>query len=426
MLGHLGHMLTGLADSAMIGQVDSVQLAAASLGHNAWIIFFVFGFGVSMGLTPFVAGADGKKDWRENSQLLRQGLWVNGGIGIVLVILMLSAYPLLDHLGQPPEVVAHARTYFLIVSASLLPLMLFQHYRQFAEGLSLTRVAMYVSIGANVLNVGLNYLLIFGKFGLPRLELAGAGYATLIARIVMFLLMFWYVRKGKPFQQFWANKVDLRVQWRYVKKILTVGAPIGLQYIFEAGAFVFSALMIGWLGALPLAAHQIAITLASTTFLSASGISAAVTVRVGKFQGAGDGRQLRHAARTGYQLVGIFMAVSGVAFIAFRYLLPVWFTPDQQVQEIAAALLVVTGFFQLSDGMQLTGMSILRGLKDVRIPTGIALVSYWVIGLPIGYVFAFVLNMGAAGIWWGLALGLTIAAVLLYWRYQRFTKHFAT
>lgn len=422
MLGQLGHMLTGLADSAMIGQVDAVQLAAASLGHNAWVIFFVFGLGVSMGLTPHVAGADGRRDRHENAQLLRQGFWVNTIIGILLVGLMLSAYPILDSLGQPADVVKYAKPYFLIIAASLLPLMVFQHYRQFAEGLSYTKVAMYISIGGNLLNVALNYILIFGKLGFPRLELEGAGYATLIARCVMALLMFWYVRKGQPFQLFWQIKTGIKLQAQYIRQILSVGVPIGFQYIFEAGAFVFSALMIGWLGALPLAAHQIAITLAATTFLTASGISAAVTVRVGKFHGSGNPVQLRHAAFTGYVLVGLFMAITGIAFIALRHVLPTFFTPDPMVRDIAAGLLIVTGVFQVSDGLQVTGMATLRGLKDVRTPTLIALVSYWFIGLPTGYLLAFVLNMGTQGVWWGLAIGLTVAAVLLFLRYQRFTK----
>lgn len=422
MLGQLGHMLTGLADSAMIGQVDKVQLAAASLGHNAWVIFFVVGLGMSMGLTPFVAAADGRRDRQENALLLRQGLWVNGGIGIGLMALMMIATPLLDNLGQPPAVVAYAKPYFLIIAGSLLPLMIFQHYRQFAEGLSLTRVAMYISIGGNLLNVFLNYLLIFGVFGFPRLELVGAGLATLIARCVMAFFMFYYVRTGVPFRPFWSLRTGLTIQWRVVKKIGQVGGPIGMQYLFEAGAFVAAALMIGWLGTAPLAAHQIAITLAATTFLTASGISAAVTVRVGKFHGANNPVELRRAAFTGYFLVGLFMAITGVAFILLRHQLPILFTPDAAVQDITATLLIVAGVFQISDGMQVTGMATLRGLKDVKKPTLIALFSYWFVGLPSGYGLSFVVEMGAQGVWWGLAIGLTVAGLLLYVRFQHFSK----
>lgn len=426
MLGQLGHMLTGLADSAMIGQVDAIQLAAASFGHNGWVIFFVFGLGVSMGLTPHVAAADGKNDPTENAHLMRQGFWVNLITGIAIALLMLAGYPLLDNLGQPDEVVVYARPYFLILALSMLPLMLFQHFRQFAEGLSLTRTAMYVSIGANLLNVLLNYVLIFGKFGLPRLELVGAGIATFISRVVMVLLMYWYVRKAVPFQQFWLPAISWKPVWSKMKHILQVGVPIGMQYVLEAGAFVTAAIMIGWLGALPLASHQIAIVLASTTFMAASGIAAAVTVRVGKYLGAEDIQNLRRAAFTGFGIVALFMGVTGISFLLLRHTLPALFTPEPLVQGITASLLIVAGAFQVFDGMQLMGMATLRGMKDVRFPTGIALFSYWIIGLPVGYLLGFTFQMGVTGVWWGLATGLAVASVLLFARFQRHTNRMLT
>ncbi len=264
----------------------------------------------------------------------------------------------------------------------------------------------------------MNYLLIFGKFGFPRLELLGAGYATLIARIVMALAMFYYVYRSKQFAAYRGGFVLNRYRMDKIKKLWHLGYPMGLQYIFEAGAFVMAAFMVGWIGKIPLAAHQIALTLASATYMAASGISSAATVRIGNFIGSHDPVNLKRAANSAYMLVGLFMSGTALFFILFRHLLPPLFSNDPQVQEIASDLLIIAAFFQVSDGLQVVGLGILRGMKDVRIPTLIALFSYWLIGLPTGYVLAFLVEKGVIGIWVGLAIGLTLSAILMHQRYR--------
>lgn len=418
VFGQLGHIFTGLADSAMVGQIGYTSLAAVSLGHNVFVIFLVFGMGLTMGLTPHVATADGAKDIQSNIQWLRNGLYINGLTGLLMSVGMLLGLPLVYYLNQPPEVIEEGWSYMQVVALSLFPLMIFQHYKQYAEGLSYTKVAMYISLGGNLLNIILNYFLIFGVWIFPRMELFGAGVATLIARVGMAVCMALYVYRGKPFIAFRPGFVFRSISLKHILEILRVGVPVGFQFIFEVGAFVAGAFMVGWLGAIPLAAHQVAISLAAATFMGASGISAAVTVRIGKFAGAIDPRSLKESYWTGIILVLIYMGTTALGFVLFRNLLPMLFTPNPEVQNLAASLLIVAAVFQLSDGLQVVGLGALRGLKDVQVPTILALISYWGVGIPVGYLLGIELNWGAQGIWWGLAAGLTTSSLLMFARFR--------
>ncbi len=429
MLGHLGHVFTGIADTAMVGQIGATALAGAALGNSAIAIFLTFGLGISMAITPMVASDFGSGRKREIASWLRNGFFLGIFNGLALLALSLLLLPILDLLDQPADAVAVGKPYFVLLALSLVPLMIYQHFKQFAEGLSLTRFAMFVSVGGNLLNVLLNYLLIFGKGGFPRLELAGAGYATLIARLVMALLMFFYVFRSANFKAYHSGFLINRYRMDKIRKLWNLGYPIGLQYVFEAGAFVMAAFMIGWIGKIQLAAHQVALTLASATYMAASGLSSAATVRVGNFIGSRDPANLKRAAGTAYLLVAVFMASTALFFILFRHLLPRFFSNDPEVQRVASDLLIIAAFFQLSDGVQVVGLGILRGMKDVRIPTLIALFSFWLIGLPAGYALAFHLGMQVNGIWVGLAIGLSLSAMLMYRRYlhklQLFEKYTA-
>ena len=292
VMGNVGHILLHLADSAMVGRVGSNSLAAASLGNGVATVMLVLGMGLTFGLTPLVAASLGKKDRPEIVGWLRNAALINLIVGILLFLLVLLVAPILGMLNQPVQVVKLATPYFQVVGLSLVPLMVFQTYKQFAEGLSDTTVAMYVSIFANCLNIFLNWVFIFGELGMPRMELMGAGWATFFSRVVMALLMMAYVYYGKNFKIYRAGFVFRGFSWEKIRKLVAVGLPIGFQFVLEVGVFVFGLIMIGWIGAAPLAAHQVAISLAAVTYMMASGISSATTVRVGFYLGAGKPRHL--------------------------------------------------------------------------------------------------------------------------------------
>lgn len=418
VLSQLGHVLVGTADSMMVGRVGTNELAAASVANAVFSVMMMFGIGVSFGLTPLVAQSDGENNQRAGMRFLKHSFVVNLICGTLLFILLLFGGYILDLLDQPKEVVKLAKPYLAIIGFSMVPFMIFQTAKQFAEGLSMTKQAMYITISANVVNVGLNYVLIFGKLGFEPMGLVGAGWATLISRIVMAIVMMMFVRNYKRFQIYWSFfKVTL---WnaQSFKKLLNLGVPTGFQYIFEVGAFATAAVMIGWMGAIPLAAHQVAINLASISYMMATGISAAATVRVGNQLGQRDIRTMRIAGYTCFLMAIIFMAFTGIVFMLFNELLPSLYTNDQDVIGIAGTLLIIAALFQLSDGIQVVGLGALRGMGDVKLPTAVTFLAYWAIGLPVGYFLAFNLGLGEEGVWYGLLIGLSLTAVILFLRFK--------
>jgi MATE family multidrug resistance protein len=418
MLGQAGHVLVGLADSIMIGRVGTEPLAAGAFGNSIFIVPLVFGLGMAMGLTTPIANADGEKDVAKAGRYLRHGLLTNMLTGLVMFMIILGLVPFMDQLGQDKAVETLARPYLLIISGSILPLMFFLTFKQFAEGLSDTRVAMYVSLGANFLNIFLNYLLIYGKWGLPEMGLFGAGLATLISRIIMAIIMYAYIMKADKFAPYRIHFSDRIWRRDYVKKLLNIGIPSGLQYIFEVSSFAVAAVLIGQIAAEALAAHQIAISLAALSYMMATGIAAAAGVRVGNQLGARKYLIMRTAGRSCLVMVFVFMATCGVLFFAGRNLLPTFYTEDLEVIAIASQLLFIAVFFQISDGVQVVALGALRGMSEVKIPTLITFISYWILGLLPAYIFGIVLNLGVQGIWYGLATGLTAAAALLYLRFE--------
>jgi multidrug resistance protein, MATE family len=419
VLSQMGHILVTVADSIMVGRLGTVELAAASLANSIFTIVMVFGLGLSFSITPLVAAARGRKNTKRISLLLTNGLVITTLAGVLLFLASYLLSPLLYYLDQPPEVVQLTIPYLNILFLSMIPLMVFQGFKQFAEGLSLTRPSMYLTIIANVLNVAGCYLLIYGKLGLPAWGMNGAAIATLISRVVMAVLMAWYIGSSallQPYRLRWKKKyLSARHMWR----ILRLGFPISVQMIFEMGAFSFSAIMIGWLGAKELAAHQIAINVASLTYMMASGIGTAATIRVGHLFGQGKIQEMRVAGLSSLIMAIVFMATTGLILVLANHAIPRFYIQDPQVIEVAAGLLIIAAIFQVSDGVQVVGLGCLRGLEDVKIPSMVSLLAYWVVGLPIGYILCFKLGFGVNGIWTGLLIGLTIAALLLYLRFQK-------
>jgi len=426
MLSQLGQVLVGVADSLMVGQLGAVPLAAASLANVIFHIIMVFGLGVSLAVTPLVAAADGAKNKTRITEFFSNGLLVNIVLGITMALAVVVCTPVLYYLDQPELVVTLAIPYLQIITVALVPYMIFQSFRQFAEGMGNTRQAMYITLFGNGLNIFLNYLLIYGKLGFPELGLNGAGWATLIARTVMAVMMGSYIYFSSSFREFRAGFSFSLVSGKVIQRILKVGIPAGLQFVFEVSAFGFAAIMMGWLGTQTLAAHQIAINLASISYMMATGIASAATIRVGNQLGRADIVNLRSAGNACFIMVTIFMGTAAIIFIGFRNFFPGLYIDNGDVIEIASNLLVVAAFFQISDGVQVVGMGALRGIEDVRIPTLIAVTAYWVVGLPSGYWLTFTLGMGATGIWYGLFIGLTLAAVLLYFRFRQKTAAMLT
>ncbi len=417
VLGQLGHVMVGVADSLMVGRTGTVPLAAASLANGLFSVVLVLGIGLTFGLTPLVARADGARDHHENNALLYHSLAINLLFGLGLCALLAMALPwLLSLLGQPADVAAAAIPYTRLLLLSLPPLMIFMTYKQFAEGLSHTRAAMWVSIGANLLNVLLNYVLIFGQVGLPALGLNGAGIATVVARVVMAGLMLWLMLGAGRYAAYMRWPGWQCRQWPIARRLLAMGLPIGSQMVAEAGAFAVAAIMVGWLGATTLAAHQIALNMASVAYMMAGGIGAAATVRVGNMLGSRDPHNLRRAGFTCLGMGAAFMSVSATIFVVGRHWLPAFYSTDPVVIELAGALLVIAALFQLSDGLQVVAIGALRGLGDVRLPTLFTVIAYWVIGLPLGYALSRT-SLGAAGVWYGLCAGLTAAALLMIVRF---------
>lgn len=422
MLSQMGHIFVSLADSIMVGRLGAVPLASVSLAISIFSVILLFGIGITYGITPLIASADGQDDQAKSASLLKHGLVLNTAVGVILLIITLIGAELLPYFGQDPDVLAGSLPYLRIMAYSMLPLMLFQTFRQFAEGLSFTKESMYISVTGNLVNIGLNYILIFGKFGLPAMGLVGAGWATLIARVLMAILMGGFVmtyRGFKPYKRLLGSVILSKGSFR---EILRIGVPSGLQYIFEVGAFSAAAIMVGWTGAISLAAHQIALNLSAITYMTATGIAAAATIRVGNQLGRKDIFTLRRAGLTCFVMAAIFMSGCALFFTLCNEFLPTLYINDAQVIQYASVLLIIAAFFQISDGVQAVGLGALRGLADVKIPTYVTLFAYWGMAIPIGYFLGIVLEMGARGIWIGLLTGLTIAAILHLYRFRSLTS----
>ncbi|NDK56392.1 MATE family efflux transporter [Pontibacter fetidus] len=426
VLSQLGHILVSVFDSLMVGQIGTVPLAAASLGNSIFMITMVFGLGVSFSITPLIAAAEGRKNYTRISLLLLNGLISNFILGILLFLAGYFASPYISFLNQPAEVVKLATPYINVLFFSMVPLMIFQAFKQFAEGLSFTKQSMYITIVANLLNIVLNYLLIWGKLGFPEMGMIGAAWATFISRVVMAIMMAGWVLYAKRFEIF-RHFLRLRhLSVIHMYRIFKLGLPISGQMIFEMGAFSFSAIMIGWLGTKQLAAHQIAINVASVTYMMASGIAAAATIRVGNQKGLGNYRSMQMAGNSSFAMGALFMMASGLLMVAANRFIPMLYIDDQDVIQIASTLLIIAALFQISDGVQVVGLGALRGLEDVRIPGVISLIAYWVIGLPVGYVLGFKLGFGVNGVWAGLLVGLSVAAILLFFRFRKLTNQLVT
>ena len=419
VLSQIGQVTVSLADNMMVGHVGTTELAAASFSINIFHLGMLMGIGITMGLTPLVGQVFSQKKEEEVGAYLKNGLFVHGlstlAIGFVMGIISLF----LNRMGQPDAVVKLAVPYYLLLVASLFPMLFFYSFKQFLEGVGNTKIAMFITLASNLINIVLNYLLIFGKMGFPELGLNGAGIATLIARLLMPVMLIPVIIRNKQFRKEFRFAYHARIQSQKLKKIFAVGLPIGLQIIIEVSTFSLGAIMMGWISKEALAAHQVAIGLASVTYMISLGIGAGTTIFVSHEKGLNHIQQMRRTIYASLHLVVTFMATMGLLFILFRHELPLLFTTDPKVIVLSASLLIVAAMFQVFDGIQVILLSALRGVSDVKHPMFMALISYTLLGLPVSYLFGIVLEYGAVGVWIGFLVGLAVAAGLFALRLRK-------
>ncbi len=423
VIGQLGHMMLGVVDSLMVGRLGAVPLAASSLANGLILLVIILGIGMSVALTPLVAIAKGSDNHDECGIILRQGLLVNLIFSFLLVIAVYFLADLVYYLDQPIEVAVQAESYLKILNLSIIPFMLFQTYKQFSEGLSFTKPPMYILIASNIINIFGNWVLIFGNLGFPKMELDGAGYSTLLTRLFIAIAIFVYIRNAKSFKEFDPSLKFRSINWVVIRKIINLGIPGGFQMFFEVGGFVIAAVMIGWIGTNELAAHQIALNLASITFMVGLGVSIAATVRVGNYLGKKDLVGIKRAGYSALAIIALIMGFFGFVFFVLRDYLPTFYINDVEVIEIAASLIVVASFFQVVDGLQVVAVGILRGLTDVKATMIIAFISFWAVGLPVAYLLGFTFGFGVVGVWISLVVGLWLAAILFILRFRKFLRN---
>jgi len=431
MLGMLGHSFVSFVDNIMVGQLGTAELAAVSLGNSFMFIAMSLGIGFSTAITPLTAEADAEENFAKGKSAFKHGLFLCTALGISLFLMVFFAKPLMYLMKQPTEVVKLAIPYLDLVAFSLIPLIIFQGFKQFSDGLSMTRYPMYATLLGNIANVILNYVLIFGKFGFPELGIVGAAYGTLASRFIM-VWHIWYLLKGKEKSKAYVTNIKFFVlDTLMLKKIINLGAPSAMQMFFEVAIFTAAIWLSGTLGKNPQAANQIALNLSSMTFMVAMGLSVTAMIRVGNQKGLQNYIELRRIAYSTF-LFGIILAVGfAILFFTFNNLLPKIYVDiddtknlidNTEVIEIASKLLIAAAIFQISDSIQVIVLGALRGLQDVKIPTIITFFSYWVIGFPISWFLGKEDAYGSFGIWLGLLGGLTSAAILLYIRFNYLTK----
>lgn len=431
MLGMLGHTFVSFVDNVMVGQLGSAELAAVSLGNSFIFIAMSLGIGFSTAITPLVAEADSEQNFTKGKSVFKHGFFLCTVLGIVLFMLELVAKPLMYVMDQPEEVVVLAMPYLELVAFSLVPLIMFQAFKQFSDGLSLTKYPMFATIIANILNVIINYVLIFGKWGFPQMGIVGAAVGTLVSRFVMLFFLWWLLAKRNKSKAYVTNIKFFKLSKQPLRKLTNLGLPSAMQMFFEVAIFTAAIWLSGLLGKNAQAANQIALNLSSMTFMVAMGLSVAAMVRVGNQKGLKDYINLKRIAESIFLVGFIFAVIFALIFVVFHQALPDLYVDlddptnamdTAEVVKIAATLLLAAAVFQISDSLQVIALGALRGLQDVKIPTLITFFSYWVVGFPVSYFLGKANAYGSLGIWLGLLAGLSTAAILLYIRFNYLTK----
>ncbi len=422
ILTQIGHIITGIVDNIFLGKLGKTEQAAGILSNNLFVILLVFSIGMSYVLTPAITEAHVNHNEKEKASLFKNALFLNFATSILLFLILFFCSGILRHMQQPEDVVALAIPFFDVLIFSIIPVSLFFVCKQYTEGLSNTRAAMYISVAGNVINIVLNYCLIYGKAGLPEMGYMGSCWATFMARVFMGIGFLIFIFRHKSINSFATHYKEAKLNALHFWQLLKDGVASALQFTFEVAAFAIAGLMAGVFGKEQLDGHGIALSLAAFTYMFASGIGSASTIRVGKYYNINDLNNVNLAIKTSYKVVIVTMSFMALLFILLHTVLPVIFTDDTEIIHIASVLLLFAAFFQLFDGTQVTAIGTLRGLEDYKFPTYVAFVGYWVLALPLSYVFAFTRNYKVYGVWLGLSIGLGFVAVSLYLRIKYLMK----
>lgn len=419
MIGQLGMIVLGFADTMMVGHHSTTELGAASFVNNIMNLVIITATGFSYGLTPIVGGLFGREELPQAGKALRSALLANLMAGAIMMAALAILYFNVGNIGQPKELLPYIRPYYLVLLASMPFVMLFNAFKQFTDSITETRTSMWILLSGNLLNIVGNYVLIYGKLGLPEMGVVGAGVSTLISRIVMvalFCLVFLARKKMRPYREGF-----FKLGWsrQLVSRLVSLGTPIALEMGMETASFSLSIIMVGWLGTIALASHQVMITISQFTFMVYYGLGAAVAVRTSYFNGQDDRDNVRHTVVAGLQvMVALELLLSGIIFL-LRNHIGGWFTDSAEVSSTVISLMVPFFIYQFGDGLQINYANALRGIADVKPLMVIAFIAFFVISLPVGYFCGFVLNFGLVGVWMAFPFGLTSAGVMMWYRFKK-------
>ena len=431
ILGMLGHTVVAFVDNEMVGQLGTAELAAVSLANSFMFIAMSLGIGFSTAITPLVAKADGEGNFHYGKSTFKHGFFLCVILSFLLFFGVFLSKPILYVMQQPQEVVELAIPYLNLVAASLIPLTVFQSFKQFSDGMSMTKYPMIATLIANIINVVLNYLFIFGKFGFPELGIVGAAIGTLVSRIIMVFYLWFLLLRNNKTRPYLLDLNFLNLSKEMINKLFNLGFPSAMQMFFEVAIFTAAIWLSGILGKNPQAANQIALNLSSMTFMVAMGLSVVAMIRVGNQMGLNKYAELRRIAFSIFLIAILFAIIFASLFLIFNDILPKLYLDfddpskifdNYEVLEIAKTLLIIAAIFQISDTIQVIALGALRGMQDVLIPTLITFISYWVIGFPISYYLSMYTEYKSTGIWIGLLAGLTASGLLLFIRFNHLSN----
>lgn len=430
VISQLGTVLVNFFDTLMIGNIfdpnksknySDLALGGVSLANSLFFMIFVFALGISFSISPLIAQAKAQNKREEIKNIFSNGFILNIFAGIILFLFSLPIFSILDILIYNKIIMNITRDYLFINLLSLIPLMIFQSYRQLSEGLYYTKGVTYSTLFSNTINIIFNYLLINGNFGFPQLGVIGAAIATLISRVLMIFFLIFFLKNHNEIKKILKFRIQ-KPTWLYQKKLFILGFPIGFQMFFEVSAFSMAAFICEKNSSIDLAAHHITLQLASMTFLLCSGISVAATIQVGKFKGLLDIKNQRKSGLSSIYLVVFFMILSGISMIIFRKWIPTLFSINELVINLSSILFIIAAIFQVADGVQVVALGALRGTQDVLIPSLITFFCYWLLAIPLGWILTINFKMGAIGMWISLGLSLIISSFLLTYRFISITK----
>jgi len=422
VIGQLGIVFLAFADNIMIGQYNTLDLAAASFVNNTYNLPILFGLGFSYALTPIVGQLFGRKDYSKVGETLKNSLLLNFLMSILIATFMFIFWLNIDSMGQPVEILSLIKKYYMIQLFSIPFIMLFNSFKQFGDGITKTKISMYIMLSANLLNVVLNYIFIYGKLGFPEMGVIGAGIATFISRIMMLVLFIIIFIKSKDLSVYKEGFINGKLNKSCIRVLNKMGWMIGIQMGLETGLFTISSIFVGWFGSVSLAAHQIVVTVSTLGFMVYYGIGAAVAVRVSNFYGQNDLKNVRSTTFAGFHITLCLAIIASTFFILTRNVIGDIFTNSQEVKDLTSSLMIILLFYQFGDPLQITFANALRGINDVSRMMVLAFIGYMLVALPTCYFLGITLGYGVQGIWLGYPVGLTTAGILFYLRFNKKTK----